>query len=72
MEEFSFNEKLIAIVEENPLLYDIFNRDYKNPVKTSKLWKKISSEMGTSSKLLIWFTNEHFHLFWPGICRCCS
>lgn len=46
MSEFGNTEKLIELVRERSLLYDLSNIDYKNRDKKAEAWLEIATEMG--------------------------
>lgn len=42
----SETEKLIELVRERRLLYDLSDNDYKNRDKKAEAWREIAKEMG--------------------------
>lgn len=46
----TITEKLIATVQQYPILYDVSHPEYKNIRKKDKVWDGIGVELGTNGK----------------------
>ncbi|XP_032521672.2 uncharacterized protein LOC116773343 [Danaus plexippus] len=55
MSELANTEKLIELVKERSLLYDLSNIDYKNRDKKAEAWLEIATEMGFGESK-VWIT----------------
>ncbi|XP_050296344.1 uncharacterized protein LOC126736158 [Anthonomus grandis grandis] len=56
----SETEKLIELVRERRLLYDLSNNDYKNREKKSEAWAEIAREMGIKD-------GKHWSIKWKNL-----
>lgn len=45
------DEKLIECVHNNPALYDLGHKDYKNQYKKVEIWNSIAKATGMDSKI---------------------
>lgn len=46
-------EKIIKVVRNYPIIYDLSHEDYKNIRKKDKIWSKIGEEIGENGKKLL-------------------
>jgi len=56
----SEDEVLVQEVQNNPVLYNISEANYKNNVMKDDIWKNISIKIGKSCKLII---NKFIYVF---------
>lgn len=44
----AFQEKLLEVVQRNPLLYNVHDKQYKNNILRNKVWQAVASEITTN------------------------